>query len=300
MNIGIRGAQWLGVVPNTDDRWQRLNNYYLNCIRDVDANIVEILNELDDLGITEDTIIIFTAGHGELAGAHGLSGKGTIAYREQNNVPFIVSHPAFQGNRRCKAVTSHVDLATTLVSMAGGQPASVEKLPGKDMTTLLSNPEAAARDALRSGTLYNYNMFAYMDETFFAKIAKFFSEGGKPEELANQGFRPNLRKRGAIRSVYDGRYKLNRYFSPLEHHVPKTIEQLFSFNDIELFGQKNDPLQMNNLASDKKKHGELILAMNEKLNQIIEQEVGEDVGQMLLKMKETDWRLPLSLKNLRM
>ena len=290
----------VGVVPDDDARWRRLNNYYLNCIRDVDNNIVEILDELEDLGIADNTIVIFTSDHGELAGAHGLSGKGATAYREQNNVPFIIAHPAFKGNKRCKAVTSHVDIATTLVSMAGGETTSVKNLPGKDMTTLLGNPESANTDSLRSGALYNYNMFAYVDEAFFTSIGKFIADGGKPEELANQGFRPNLKKRGAIRSIYDGRYKLNRYFSPLEHHEPQTIEQLFAYNDVELFDLTADPLEMKNLAINHKKYGELILAMNNKLNLLIEQEVGEDGGQMLPAMNETDWKLSPSLINLRM
>lgn len=290
----------VGVVPNNDERWKRLNNYYLNCIRDVDTNIDEILNELDELGIADNTIVIFTADHGELAGAHGLNGKGATAYKEQNNVPFIISHPAYKGNKRCKAVTSHVDIATTLVSMAGGDLDSVKDLPGKDMTTLLNNPETASIDTLRSGALYNYNMFAYVDENFFAKIGKFFAEGGNAQNLAKQGFRPNLKKRGAIRSIFDGQYKLSRYFSPLEHHVPKTIEQLYAYNDVELFDLKNDPLEVNNLAQDKRKYGEVILTMNNKLNQLIEKEVGEDAGQMLPALKETDWQLPPSMKNLRL
>ena len=143
-------------------------------------------------------------------------------------------------------------------------------------------------------------MFAYVDEAFFTSVGKFIADGGKPEELANQGFRPNLKKRGAIRSIYDGRYKLNRYFSPLEHHEPQTIEQLFANNDVELFDLTDDPLEMKNLAIHHKKYGELILAMNNKLNLLIEQEVGEDAGQMLPAMKETDWKLSPSLINLRM
>ena len=107
-----RGAL-VGIVPNEDARWQRLNNYYLNCIRDADRHVVEILDELDDLGLVDNTIVIYTSDHGELAGAHGLSGKGATAYREQNNVPLIVAHPKFQGGKRCKAVTSHIDIPTT-------------------------------------------------------------------------------------------------------------------------------------------------------------------------------------------
>ena len=294
-----RGAL-VGMVPNEDARWKRLNNYYLNCIRDVDRHIVEILDELDDLKLADNTIVIYTSDHGELAGAHGLSGKGATAYREQNNVPFIIAHPAFQGDKRCQAVTSHVDISTTLLSMAKGKSSQAKGLPGKDMTSLLGNPEAAAPDALRPAALYNFNMFAYIDGAFLPRIAKFFAEGGNPQELAAQGFRPNLKKRGAIRSVYDGQYKFTRYFSPQEHHVPKTMEQLFANNDVELFDIKRDPLEMHNLAIDRKKYGDLILTMNTKLNLLIEHEVGDDVGQMLPGGADADWRLSPELKHLRM
>jgi arylsulfatase A-like enzyme len=294
-----RGAL-LGMVPNEDARWQRLNNYYLNCIRDVDRHIVEVLDELDDLKLADNTIVIYTSDHGELAGAHGLSGKGATAYREQNNVPLIIAHPAFQGDKRCQAVTSHVDISTTLLSMAKQKTAQVKGLPGKDITALLDNPEAAAPDALRPAALYNFNMLGFIDGTFLPRIAKFFAEGGNPQELAAQGFRPNLKKRGAIRSVYDGQYKFSRYFSPQEHHVPKTMEQLFAKNDVELFDLKRDPLEMHNLAIDHKKYGDLILTMNNKLNLLIEHEVGEDVGQMLPGGADAHWRLSPKLKHLRM
>jgi arylsulfatase A-like enzyme len=294
-----RGAL-VGIVPNEDERWQRLNNYYLNCIRDVDRHVVEILDELDDLGMADNTIIIYTSDHGELAGAHGLSGKGATAYREQTNVPFIIAHPAFQGNKSCKSVTSHVDISTTLLSMAKNKSIPVKGLPGKDISALLENPEAAALDALRPGALYNYNMFAFIDAEFLPDIARFFAEGGNPEEIANQGFRPNLKKRGAIRSVYDGQYKFSRYFSPLEHHRTKNIDQLFANNDVELFDLIKDPLEMNNLAINRKEYGDLILTMNNKLNLLIEHEVGEDIGQMLPKDAGVDWQLSPDLKHLRM
>jgi arylsulfatase A-like enzyme len=290
----------VGTVPDEDDRWRRLNNYYFNCLKDVDNNIVEILDEMDELGITDNTIVIFTADHGELAGAHGLSGKGATAYREQNNVPFTIVHPSYKGNKRCRAVTSHVDLATTLVSLAGGNLSSLDNLPGKDISTLLYAPEAAPVDALRGGALYNYNMFAYVDQEFFASVGKFFAEGGTPADLPKQGFRPNLKKRGAIRSIHDGQYKFSRYYSPLQHHIPKTLEELFSNNDIELYDVQNDPLEMTNLARDRNKYAEIIEVMNNKLNMLIENEVGDDIGQMLPTIDGTDWRLSPSIRNLRM
>ena len=292
-------AAMLGTIPNEDERWKRLNNYYFNCLQDVDRNLVDILDELDALGITDNTVIIFTADHGELAGAHGLTGKGATAYQEQNNVPFIIAHPAHPGNKQCKAVTSHVDIATTLIGIAGGAPGSSGDLPGVDISTVLDNPEAAPTNALREGALFNFNMFAFVDQDFMVNIGDYLASGKPPADLTKQGFKPNLKKRGAIRSICDGRYKLARYFSPLEHHVPKTIEQLFASNDVELYDLAEDPLEMNNLAIDINKNGDLIAMMNDKLNVLIEAEVGEDIGQMLPTGEDANWTLSESIQDMR-
>jgi len=78
------------------------------------------------------------------------------------------------------------------------------------------------------------------------------------------------------------------------------MEQLFANNDLELFDVSNDSLEMNNLAVNKGQYGEIIEMMNGKLNLLIEQEVGDDVGQMLPSIEGTDWPLPPSIANLRM
>jgi arylsulfatase len=290
----------VGRVPDEDDRWRRLNNYYLNCVQSVDRHVLDILNELEDVGIADKTIVIYTSDHGELGGAHGVSGKGATTYQEQNNVPFIVSHPGFAGNKRCKAVTSHLDIATTLVSLAGGDPEKEAGLHGRDISTVLKDPEAASADSIRSGTVFSYNMFAYQDREFMSNVSEFLRNGGKPTDLAKKDWRPNLGKRGAIRSVYDGRYKFSRYFSPQQHNTPASIEALFSNNDVELFDLKSDPKEMINLAMDPRANGELLVAMNDKLNYLIALEVGEDVGQMLPGGADANWTLDPSIGHLRM
>ncbi len=290
----------VGRVPNEDDRWKRLNNYYFNCIQTVDNHVLSILDELDDQGMADNTIISYTADHGELGGAHGINGKGATAYREQNNVPFIVSHPDVAGGQRCKAVTSHLDIAPTLISMAGGSPDTESTVRGKDISPVLRDPASASHDAIRPAAIYNYNMLAYLDRDFMLNISKFLREGGDPAELGNKGWRPDLQKRGAIRSVFDGQYKFSRYFSPQQHHMPRSIEDIYANNDIELFDLINDPNEMVNLATDRNANAELLLAMNEKLNALIEYEVGEDMGQMLPGGADADWSLDPSIGNLRM
>jgi len=243
-----------------------------------------VLDELEDRGLDANTIVILTSDHGELGGAHQLSGKGATSYREQNNVPLIVSHPAYAGGKRCNAVTSHLDLVPTLVSLTNASPekkaAITQALPGKDFSPVLAAPEQAGLDAVRDGQLFCFNMFASLDGSFLQKARDVLKQGG-PEKLKEAGLRPDMMKRGAIRSVFDGRYQFTRYFSPKQHNQPASIEELFELNDVELFDTENDPHEMNNLALDPKKNADLLMAMNAKLNKLIHEEVGEDAGQML-------------------
>jgi hypothetical protein len=65
------------------------------------------------------------------------------------------------------------------------------------------------------------------------------------------------------------------------HNKPTTLEQLYANNDVELFDVRSDPEEVHNLALDPKRNGELVLAMNTKLNALIERELGHDDGSYL-------------------
>lgn len=285
----------VGEIPSEAARWRRRHNYYLNCVRDVDRNIESVLAELDAAGLADRTIVVLTADHGDMDGAHQLHAKGAVAYREQNNVPLVIRHPAHAGGGRCQAVTSHLDLAPTLVAFSGADAATrttiTRGLPGRDLSGLLANPAAAPLDALHDGVLFNYNMFAYLDGDYLLKAVRHIQQGGDPKKLKEAGFQPDLRKRGAVRSVYDGRYVYSRYFSPKEHNRPETLEQIYRLNDVELFDLQADPLEMKNIAAKRGQSAELVLALNAKLNRLIDAEVGEDRGQMLPGGIEAGWEV---------
>jgi arylsulfatase len=284
----------VGTIPNEDPRWRRRHNYYLNCMRDVDRNIASLLAELDAAGLTDKTIVILTSDHGDMDGAHQLHAKGAVSYREQNNVPLIIAHPAYPGGRHCRAVTSHLDIAPTLVALTGvgadKRATLVKGLPGKDFSGLLSNPEKADPNAIRDGALFCYNMLAYIDGDFLFKAVDYLQQGGKPDQLKSAGIRPDLMKRGAVRSVFDGRYTFARYFSPKQHNRPETLEALNRFNDVELYDLQADPFEMHNLAADSR-HRDLVVEMNEKLNRLVDAEVGEDRGQMLPGGIDAGWEV---------
>ncbi len=248
-------------------------------------------------GLGANTIVVLTADHGDLDGAHRLHGKGATAYREQNNVPLIVAHPGHAGGKRCRAVTSHADIAPTLVNLTGAnadkKAAITKDLPGKDLSSLFAAPDKAGHAAVRDGALYCYNMFAYLDGDFMQKAVALMAQPdgkAKVQAAAKEGvLRPDMAKRGALRAVFDGRYQFTRYFSPKQHNRPTTLEALYKLNDVELFDLQRDPRELNNLAADPKRGAALLVAMNDKLNKLIDAEVGEDVGQMLPGGVDAGW-----------
>ena len=279
----------VGQFPSEDARWQRLQDYYLNCIADCDQHVAKILDELDQLGLADNTIVVMTSDHGELAGAHQMHGKGATAYQEQLHVPLWVRHPGHAANagQTCQAVTSHLDITPTILGLAGvsdGQRRSIApQLKGKDFSPQVASPDSAGKNDVREGALYNFNMWAYQDAELMHQVYDAQSKGQNPKDL---GLSVNLTNRGAIRSVTDGRYRYSRYFSPLQHNMPKTMEQVFEYNDVELYDLQEDPNEMKNLAVDVKANGDLLLAMNQKLTDTIDAEVGEDDGSFLPENKK--------------
>ncbi|MHC4557996.1 MAG: sulfatase-like hydrolase/transferase [Planctomycetota bacterium] len=284
---------FLGTIPPDKAHYKRFQDYYFNCIAHVDTQINRLLEELDNLGLTDNTIIIFTADHGEMRGAHGMRNKGQNAYEEDNHVPFIIVHPEIQGGQTCKAVTTHVDIIPTVVSLskAPGEKKYpiVKDLVGKDITPLLTNPAQAGLNDLRMGGLFVYSMFTALDADYWRKFLAYKHSGKNMSKIQEAGIVMDFSKRCHIRSVFDGRYKFSRYFAPKQHNRPETLEQILKYNDIELFDLQEDPHEERNQGIDPAGNKKLILAMNEKLNTLIDSEIGEDVGQMLPKTPGMSW-----------
>jgi arylsulfatase len=104
---------------SSDEHWRAGLRFYLNCLRDVDRSIDLVLDALEASGQADRTIVILTADHGEMAGAHGLRQKGNFVYDENFHVPLVVRHPDVAGHRTSDAMASALDLAPTLLAFAG-------------------------------------------------------------------------------------------------------------------------------------------------------------------------------------
>src|SRR5205085_1221757 len=257
--------------------WSVFYNYYLNSIRDNDGALQQLVDVLNEMGMWENTIVIFTADHGEMAGAHGgLKGKGPFSYEANAHVPLIIAHPAGKAGAGTTALTSHLDLLPTFVGLTGlpavRRPAAVQALPGHDFSALLAEPEKASTQAVRPAVLFNYMGVSTVDASYLrAALAAGYVDQPRPRPPISSA---NLNKRGLLSFVFDGRYKFGRYYAPTAFNTPQSLEEIFKNNDVQLFDLQNDPDEVHNLALDQEKNRSTLLRMNTLLNDLIAKEVG--------------------------
>jgi arylsulfatase len=258
-----------------------------------------VLDALEASGEADNTIIIFTADHGEQAGAHHLRQKGSVAFQESVNVPLVIVDPRRPGGVRTDAVGSHLDLVPTILAFAGLPEGELRQrypsLKGHDLSGLVENPTATGPRGSSAepgkGSLITYDMIATIDAEWFSRnVTKVFdaaaAQAGQEfhrgleafKDLVNEIGVPNLEKREMFRGIFDGRYKLVRYFGLGHYNLPASVNQLLADNDAALYDLLVDPEEMNNLANptNPKYSEELLSTMNQKLNALIDAEIGED------------------------
>ncbi|MFN2203879.1 MAG: sulfatase [Caldilineaceae bacterium] len=101
---------------------------YFAAITGIDEQFARILATLDEEGLTEDTIVIFTSDHGEMMGSHGLMGKD-VWYDESLLVPFSIRWPNRISPGRDDLLLSTPDIMPTLLGLmelAGDIPREVQ------------------------------------------------------------------------------------------------------------------------------------------------------------------------------
>ena len=274
---------WSGAI-HTDrkDMWSIFYNYYLNSIRDEDRALQQLVDVMNEMDLWRDTVVVFTADHGEMAGAHGgLKGKGPLSYEANAHVPLVVAHPAAKAGAATSALTSHLDLLPTFVGLTGlpeaNRPAAVKALPGRDFSALLADPERASVQAVRPGVLFNYVGVSTVDGDYLRQLMIATLEG-TPNPPVTQ---VKLDKRGFLSFVFDGRHKFARYYAPSAFNTPQTLEEILKSNDVQLFDLESDPDELHNLAVAPEKNRATILRMNGLLNDLMAKEVGVNDGRFL-------------------
>jgi arylsulfatase len=114
-------ARMMRQTDDSEEHRRGVVSVYQAMTRFVDDGIGRILNKLDELGLRDNTIIVFTADHGDFAGEHGMVVKGGVFYDALVRVPLIVSWPSggvAQGAADV-SMTSTIDIIPTLLELQG-------------------------------------------------------------------------------------------------------------------------------------------------------------------------------------
>ncbi len=131
-------------VPPEMKSWamNEIIGYYAHCTA-TDKAIGDLIREMKDSGIYENTIIVFTSDHGEMMGSHGYRPyMKHQPYLESANVPFLISYPAagIDKGLTADAPITTPDILPTLLSLSGIDiPPGIE---GYDLASLVKDPNS--------------------------------------------------------------------------------------------------------------------------------------------------------------
>lgn len=131
-------------VMDVESRKKDVALYYA-MISFTDKYVGVILDRLDELGLADDTIVVFTTDHGQFIGQHGLTTKGPFHYEDMIRIPFITRYPDhIPAGQISESLQSLVDLAPTFLSIAG---LSIPRaMTGKDQAQVWLGGCSHARD----------------------------------------------------------------------------------------------------------------------------------------------------------
>ncbi len=142
---------------------EAIHAYYAT-ISFLDAQIGRVLDELEKLGLKENTIVLFSSDHGYHMGEHGHYQKNTL-FENADRVPLIISYPGMDhSGARSESLVEMIDFYKTLSHLAGiDTPPSY--IQGHSLVPVLKNPEHSVRETaitqLDNGYTIRTNRYRY-------------------------------------------------------------------------------------------------------------------------------------------
>ena len=152
-----------GITLPIDKQKELIHGYYA-AISYMDAQVGKLLNTLDSLGLSKNTIIILWGDHGWHLGDHNLWCKHTN-FEQATNAPLIIAAPGIAPSKT-NALTEHIDIFPTLCDLAGVSIPAI--LDGKSLLPLMKNPGATVKEFAvsqypRSGATAENERLGYAD-----------------------------------------------------------------------------------------------------------------------------------------
>jgi arylsulfatase A-like enzyme len=142
--------RWPPNVPADNPRTLMEMRYYLAMAKNMDDNLGRLMQYLDASGQARDTIVVFTADHGDMNGSHGRINK-MVPYAEAMNIPLIIRWPKrIAPGSRTDALQTPLDHLPTLCGLAGlGIPPEVD---GEDLSRVVLGKGGDGREEALIGS----------------------------------------------------------------------------------------------------------------------------------------------------
>ncbi|HTM50504.1 MAG TPA: sulfatase-like hydrolase/transferase [Bryobacteraceae bacterium] len=131
---------------------ETMRYYYAAIEGMVDHQVGRIMAALSGKGLLENTIVVFTADHGDFMGQHRLVRKGMFLYDCLLHVPMIWNAPGLRGGRRSKTLAQGIDYFPTLVDLTGGK--APDGLAGRSLKPFFSGASDPAGHAIFTSASY--------------------------------------------------------------------------------------------------------------------------------------------------
>lgn len=193
---------------------QRIALYYAN-LAQMDDALGRVVGALRDLGLDQDTIVLYTSDHGEMLGEHGLWYK-FVFYESSVGVPLLFHVPGMTTpGARCENLVSLVDVLPTLADLCG---VSVPKLDGGSLTGSLREPKRNTDATVfseynlttpRAKYMVRHGDYKYI---FYTRdVDELFDLRTDPDELVNLAGHPDHKDKAA-----EMRQRLFAWYRPPE------------------------------------------------------------------------------------
>lgn len=164
--------------PSDWEEWKEVIGLYYDFTTFIDLQIGRILEQLETLGLKENTVVMFTTDHGDMKGVHGgLIDKGFL-YEDAMHIPLLIRHPSYEGDKDIDRFVYNMDLMPTAVAECG---LDISQLDGKSLLPLLSGDDFDRDSAYME---FHGIRFLYSQRTVLSEDGyKFIWSPGDMDEL---------------------------------------------------------------------------------------------------------------------